>query len=1707
MQKMYLKKALGGIILGLSLVLSSAAQKTKVGYCGFDESFRQKMQSDENYKQNFENIQQRILDNSQIKAKAINGIYYIPVVFHVVSNQLTSGSGNPLDNLYQQYYGNGANTYDRIGDQLNRLNLEFQFAKVQFCLATKAPPSYMGVTGVPGSWQEFNVNGNTVISKGVTFDYSTTPVIFQPSNSQNVIDMETLLPFNQTGENHYLDIYLVDGVLSSTGTPRLGEAPFGVGNPFDDIAVVNTMVGDLDPSVNPGAPYTSLIPPNVHGKVAVHEVGHWLALLHVFERDQNCGTSNMGFYGDYIQDTPPQEVEFGLAPYNTTGCNALTTETACGSSTPLYFNNHMDYSGDDCKVSYNGVNPFTPGQNTYMETFVDLFRGDWHSEINLINTGLGNSGCLPNPLLFTAEFNLNTTSTCSGQPISLQGMPIDCLGNGEVITSWSFTIDNQINPPQLITFNGNAPVNTSFMAGGLYGPGSYTISLRVDYEIANVPGFVTYAHPETLEVLDCSASDLRYTKTFNYVTRGLSDLAVVSNEDPNDEFYFISGTNQLSQNEKYVELFKISALGEVIWHFQYKSNNKHARCFDIIKNSNTADTYILVGYTTNNDGFRELLVLEIQDLGGSAQLIFSSQQPKEIFVQAIDNQGRRLEHSFGLEIINTQDGGFAIAGGVAEGFTPSSAKKQLLVKLDQNFGIEWMEDFDFSFPGDPVDFDVANSIRELTQYTSPNNPQTAYFLGGAKRMVQQGTMLQGLSALIVEDDGAQRSLTPVVNNAWNPGDAGYVVEGDVLYESQINRIYQICYSQKTHGFIIVRIDPATATIEAFREVNLLNEGMEFVGLKMIHSNDGNDIIVTGLGDGKAAAVRVSKSNWTLPGTITSGGLNTVIARMYNFFQVHQIPFAAPDFPALQDPILAFNQFYYAPKSICKSAIGGYMYVLPGKIFNPLLLTNNSSLNLLKLDDDLLTGCEIPKTLFPQTQFPVFEQLDPVVQVDPRYVDVKHVPDENPVPKIPCSSICFGGYQIEACSIRPGGTSMGVFDLNAGLSNILQGGMVANYIWHTDPNQLQATVISNPSSFSAQNGAIVYVQIETADGCISTADVELIVSPPPTANNLVLQSNNLGFFDLTSFEVLITNVNNTIVWYSAYPLVPQNQITNPTNYPGPAGTVYAQITDPNGCVAVAEITLDCTNLPGNWPKRSIGTSQEVIMDITTDQNGNYYATGYYYGTFDFLGVSYSTSSTNPNFFVLKITECDVEWIRFNQSPSYAQGTGIDVDANGNVFVSGMYKQTINLNGMAMSSFSPQSAFIAKYNANGSFQWVRNWGTFVNLPIAHDVAVDDNSNNVYVTGETGNAIQNSYFLRKYTSTNGAFIWNQNNTGGTASCMGDAVDVAPNGDVYMTGVVSAAGSVNFNGIGIPVSTTNVQGMIARFSASGTGLGANQNNFIPRDIVVDSQGNPIITGAVKFNGFSFSFNGPSYTGRVFVAKYNSNLTENWARVGTSTNSIPFFGHEGYNLALDEDDNIFVAGQFCMNMTFGNLPTMSTASNSSLSAHDIFVIKYNTQGIEQWGTHTYGGYDYFHGFPAPPVAITHDHDGFAYLGGRFNNNVTLNNTPLSSNGTEDLFMSRVADLGSSGAMKTQIKEDEKPQEGFTIYPNPSKGHFHIGYDANTNSLNKVEVFNFQSQLQMSFHEYRPGLELNLSHLSSGIYLLRLHTDNGIETKKIVLTK
>jgi hypothetical protein len=313
-----------------------------------------------------------------------------------------------------------------------------------------------------------------------------------------------------------------------------------------------------------------------------------------------------------------------------------------------------------------------------------------------------------------------------------------------------------------------------------------------------------------------------------------------------------------------------------------------------------------------------------------------------------------------------------------------------------------------------------------------------------------------------------------------------------------------------------------------------------------------------------------------------------------------------------------------------------------------------------------------------------------------------------------------------------------------------------------------------------------------------------------------------------------------------------------NHPHPDTTNYDYVT----------IKYDSSGVE-QWAMRYNGPcdSSDEAYALAVDYHGNIYVTGRSVG-----------SGTNYDYATIKYDEYGNEqWVqRYNGPGNEIDGAkAIIGDSTGNVYVTG---------GSVGSGTSMDYATI-KYDEYGNEQWVRRYngplGHYVDC--AYAIAID-NSNNVYVTGESYCAAGSGHFFDYVTikyDVSGDEQW----VAIYSTLQQDqarSIAVDGQGNVYVTGNTGWYGTQYSSDIGtVKYDSTGVEQWVARFDGWGAWDEAN-------DIAVDGQGNVYVTGYC-------------YIGYITI-KYSSFGSELW-RVHESWLS------SASSIAVDEQGNVYVTG------------------------------------------------------------------------------------------------------------------------------------------------------------------------------------------------------
>ncbi|MCB9230846.1 MAG: T9SS type A sorting domain-containing protein [Bacteroidia bacterium] len=500
--------------------------------------------------------------------------------------------------------------------------------------------------------------------------------------------------------------------------------------------------------------------------------------------------------------------------------------------------------------------------------------------------------------------------------------------------------------------------------------------------------------------------------------------------------------------------------------------------------------------------------------------------------------------------------------------------------------------------------------------------------------------------------------------------------------------------------------------------------------------------------------------------------------------------------------------------------------------------------------------------------------------------------------------------------------------------------------------------------------------------------------------------------------------------------------------------------------------------------------------------------------------------------------------------------VNTDPFDGVYVGGDFQRTATFDTVTAFAGSTgtarKNAFLARYDTNGTFKWLKNIDGG-NSSFTTGIAADD-FGNVYICGQ-GDAtsslrfdsdtvftlIKSGGFIARY-DTAGNFKWALGLPGvflsgitiGPAGFPGEN----PEGDIFVSGEFLGAasiGNLNLN------STGGSDAILCRFNGNGnliwhkTGPGAAGSavgqDITCRDSLLYVAG--YFTNSITLGTTTLQSAGGN---DIFIARYTLDGTLVWAKRAGGIG----YADKAFHCDIDPQGNLLAVGQFDGTADFGG-HTLSYSGNldrcflvkydpngNALWARDqamvgwlisgpfltidpagdiyfsgehnesspnqkVRVAKYNSNGQllwqEQYCTQAYGG------------ALDFRH-GSIYTAGYFHGNTgVFGGITKPKLNTRNLYVAKIA-VGYIAL------EENAPPPGseMVVYPNPAQSLIRIG-GLHPGEI-QLELLNSAGKLIWEKTEmvYNQEIGVNLQGMPAGMYFLRVSGPSGQETFKVVLT-
>jgi hypothetical protein len=424
-----------------------------------------------------------------------------------------------------------------------------------------------------------------------------------------------------------------------------------------------------------------------------------------------------------------------------------------------------------------------------------------------------------------------------------------------------------------------------------------------------------------------------------------------------------------------------------------------------------------------------------------------------------------------------------------------------------------------------------------------------------------------------------------------------------------------------------------------------------------------------------------------------------------------------------------------------------------------------------------------------------------------------------------------------------------------------------------------------------------------------------------------------------YGIAVDNAGNTIVAgkYEEEAIFSGTTLTNAGNH-----DIYLASYSPSGTL--------------NWVKTAGGVLGDYAHAMSTDGANYIYIAGEIEGAGDVVSFEGSTTTLvtqgDNDIVVAKYDMSgNLIWAKSEGYWYSEKALGCANDNSGNVYICGYFSDNTIFNGVGITGTGSRDAFLAKYDANGNFQWVK---------VAQGPGREE--------------------------------------GLDVKC-----DAA--GNVYMCGMYTDGAVFGTTTLSSPLTYYN--NYLAKYAPDGTLLwvktSGSDYDEVAWSLAIDNAGKIYMAG--EFNAYAlFDSYALTTTGNadIYVACYNDAGAVQWVSQagGALIDRARGIGTNG--------SNIYLTGQF------GNTATFGTHTLNAADSSDVFIAGLNNSGSWIWAMSVGGAADSLEtlGYESG-IAVTGDANGYVYATGSVLDGGVFGGTTYNDYAHTDIFVTKIAQLGA----------------------------------------------------------------------------------------------
>ncbi|HMP99574.1 MAG TPA: gliding motility-associated C-terminal domain-containing protein [Cyclobacteriaceae bacterium] len=324
---------------------------------------------------------------------------------------------------------------------------------------------------------------------------------------------------------------------------------------------------------------------------------------------------------------------------------------------------------------------------------------------------------------------------------------------------------------------------------------------------------------------------------------------------------------------------------------------------------------------------------------------------------------------------------------------------------------------------------------------------------------------------------------------------------------------------------------------------------------------------------------------------------------------------------------------------------------------------------------------------------------------------------------------------------------------------------------------------------------------------------------------------------------------------------------------------------------------------SWAHQIGSSGMDVVEQHVIDQDNNIIVVGYFENSVTIGGLVLTSMDESDMFLYKAKPNGEVIWVKMLGGPSYNGDVGLDVDADGNIYLAGGFIQELYFDDdLVLSSLAGNNfwnSFVSKFDGDGNMIWIK--------------------------GILGT-----------TSLSAIRVW------GLISVSQSGLVVAGN----FSRSLMIDDQVLSNPIGFPGNNL----FITKFDLDGNLIWLknppSETNVECREIFIENTGTVYLTGlftnTVHFDAFTLTATNNTHSD-IYIAKLNPAGETQWAKAGLKV-ADKEDNNMGQSLTVDPQGNIYLIGSIKGDVKFDNL-ILHGDSSPEYWNKDSFVIKYNTNG------------------------------------------------------------------------------------------------------------------------------------------------------------------